>query len=200
MNPIRFTNMLFNIIHLPVSLLSNSALPFRERFTRVPCVFMPSLGNRTHPLDPVSLGIRSSLCFRDVLALLHLRGLPWPPFSPPLPFSPAPLVILALPVDPGVRAPPVVPADPHVPSRRADQGILYRIKILFQWVLSQPDIYIPYNSVLQEHRRAGFVFFRCSTGKWCVSSREDFNREWINEYRVVCDHSARTLISRTDLH
>ena len=38
MSPIRFTNMFFNFIHLPVSHLSNSALPFHKRFTRVPSV------------------------------------------------------------------------------------------------------------------------------------------------------------------
>ena len=38
MNLFRFTNILFDFIHLPVSHFSNAALPFRERFTRVPSV------------------------------------------------------------------------------------------------------------------------------------------------------------------
>ena len=38
MSPIRFTNMLFNFKHIPVSHLSNSALTFRKHFTRVPSV------------------------------------------------------------------------------------------------------------------------------------------------------------------
>ena len=32
------------------------------------------------------------------------------------------------------------------------------------------------------------------SGRVWVSTREDFNREWINEYRVVCEHSAGTLV------
>ena len=38
MSPIRFTNRFFKFIHLTVSHLSKSALPFRERITRVPSV------------------------------------------------------------------------------------------------------------------------------------------------------------------
>ena len=38
MSPIRFTNILFDFMHLHVSHLSNAALPFRKRFTRVPSV------------------------------------------------------------------------------------------------------------------------------------------------------------------
>ena len=47
MSPIRFTNMLFDFIHLPVLHLSNAALPFRELFMRVPSVILQNL-----KLDP----------------------------------------------------------------------------------------------------------------------------------------------------
>ena len=43
---IHFTNVLFNFKYLPVSHLSKSVLPFRERFTRVPSVYISKILSR----------------------------------------------------------------------------------------------------------------------------------------------------------
>ena len=47
MNQICVTNMVFDFIHIPVLHLSNAALPFRERFMRVPSMILQNL-----KLDP----------------------------------------------------------------------------------------------------------------------------------------------------
>ena len=55
MNPFRFTDILFDFIHLPVSHFSNTALPFRERLTRVPSVI--KLHDKNLELDKLYLAI-----------------------------------------------------------------------------------------------------------------------------------------------